>query len=200
MCPMASISNRELTVDDNDDVNAVLPRSCSIAFCISEYFDPSLPSPFQDFDWEAAVKEIDVTCLSGIHSASSHSLHPSDASAETPSSFPFSKENEKRGTSRQSTLHRFIVNPNAKPRKISLDVEQPVEDPSLVEHSVGLVDIDEEAAKTWIYPGESLNSELLLISLVLGLSIVIYGLNFELDFRQFACRKCHLCPLHFVSS
>lgn len=124
MCPMASISNRELTVDDNDD----------------------------DFDWEAAVKEIDVTCLSGIHSASSHSLHPSDASAETPSSFPFSKENEKRGTSRQSTLHRFIVNPNAKPRKISLDVEQPVEDPSLVEHSVGLVDIDEEAAKTWIYP------------------------------------------------
>ncbi|XP_031736810.1 DEAD-box ATP-dependent RNA helicase FANCM isoform X5 [Cucumis sativus] len=126
--PMAT-SNREFTVDDNDDDD--------------------------DFDWEAAVKEIDVASLSGIHSASSHSLHPSltessDAAAETPASFPLSEENEKRGTSRQSTLHRFIV--NAKFRKKTMDVEKPVQDPGLVEDSVGLVDIDEEAAKTWIYP------------------------------------------------
>lgn len=122
-------SSREFTVDDNDDDD--------------------------DFDWEAAVKEIDVASLSGIHSASSHSLHPSltessDAAAETPASFPLSEENEKRGTSRQSTLHRFIV--NAKFRKKTMDVEKPVQDPGLVEDSVGLVDIDEEAAKTWIYP------------------------------------------------
>ncbi|XP_050937808.1 DEAD-box ATP-dependent RNA helicase FANCM isoform X2 [Cucumis melo] len=128
MCPMAA-SNREFTVDDNDDDD--------------------------DFDWEAAVKEIDVACLSGIHSASSHSLHPSltessDATAETPASFPLSEENEKRGTSRQSTLHRFIM--NAKFQKKTMDVEKPVQDPGLVEDSVGLVDIDEEAAKTWIYP------------------------------------------------
>ncbi|KAG6578303.1 DEAD-box ATP-dependent RNA helicase FANCM, partial [Cucurbita argyrosperma subsp. sororia] len=127
---MASTSNRKFIVDD-DDVN--------------------------DFDWEAAVKEIDVACLSGIHSASSRSLHSSllaspDASAENPASFPSPEENEKRGTSRQSTLHRFIINPNAKSQKKTPEVEEPVQDRALVEDSVCLVDIDQEAAKTWIYP------------------------------------------------
>ncbi|KAG7015875.1 DEAD-box ATP-dependent RNA helicase FANCM, partial [Cucurbita argyrosperma subsp. argyrosperma] len=126
---MASTSNRKFIVDDDDD----------------------------DFDWEAAVKEIDVACLSGIHSASSRSLHSSllaspDASAENPASFPSPEENEKRGTSRQSTLHRFIINPNAKSQKKTPEVEEPVQDRALVEDSVCLVDIDQEAAKTWIYP------------------------------------------------
>ncbi|XP_022939321.1 DEAD-box ATP-dependent RNA helicase FANCM isoform X3 [Cucurbita moschata] len=125
---MASTSNRKFIVDDDDD-----------------------------FDWEAAVKEIDVACLSGIHSASSRSLYSSllaspHASAENSASFPSPEENEKRGTSRQSTLHRFIINPNAKSQKKTPEVEEPVQDRALVEDSVCLVDIDQEAAKTWIYP------------------------------------------------
>lgn len=153
---MASTSNRKFIVDD-DDVNVSFLFLLNLPH-ISKSFDPYLPFPFQDFDWEAAVKEIDVACLSGIHSASSRSLHSSllaspDASAENPASFPSPEENEKRGTSRQSTLHRFIINPNAKSQKKTPEVEEPVQDRALVEDSVCLVDIDQEAAKTWIYPG-----------------------------------------------
>lgn len=154
---MESTSHREIIVDDDDDVNIALLFLVT-SYDISKFFDQSLPPPFQDFDWEAAVKEIDVACLSGIHSASSSSLHPSligpsNASAGNPTSFPFPEENTKRGTSRQATLHRFLANPNAKPRKKTLHVEEPVQDRGLLEESIGLVDIDEEAAKTWIYPG-----------------------------------------------
>ncbi|XP_022152476.1 DEAD-box ATP-dependent RNA helicase FANCM [Momordica charantia] len=129
MCPMASAIHREIIVDNDDD----------------------------DFDWEAAVKEIDVACLSGIPSTSSRSLHPSlvassDASADNPASFPFLEENKKRGASRQPTLHRFMVNPNTKLRNKTLDVEEPVQDRGIVEELDSLIDIDEEAAKTWIYP------------------------------------------------
>ncbi|XP_022718257.1 DEAD-box ATP-dependent RNA helicase FANCM [Durio zibethinus] len=93
-----------------------------------------------EFDWEAAVREIDKACENA--NSSSHF-------APSPPLPQFSKKN----TSRQSTLDRFIgkVGPRLSydnHRTIEVEVDVGVE----AEERVSPVHIDADAAKTWIYP------------------------------------------------
>ncbi|EOA39492.1 hypothetical protein CARUB_v10008097mg [Capsella rubella] len=93
----------------------------------------------EDFDWEAAVKEIDLACLKSSIPSSSSSTH------FTPLAKPLAK--------RQSTLDRFIGRTEHKPEN------QVASEPNFDEFDCGgnndmspLVRIDPETAKTWIYP------------------------------------------------
>lgn len=58
---------------------------------------------------------------------------------------------KKSGTCRQSTLDRFIGRADPTPQQQSLCSEE------LGDERVSHVDIDAEAAKTWIYPGSICN-------------------------------------------
>ncbi|KAL0700390.1 hypothetical protein Bca4012_056512 [Brassica carinata] len=94
-----------------------------------------------EFDWEAAVREIDLACLK--------SLNPSSSSSS--SSTHFTKDNDTKPpppAKRQSTLDRFIARPDHKP---------PPPPPLVFEcgnndDSSPSVGIDPETANTWIYP------------------------------------------------
>ncbi|XVF63305.1 hypothetical protein PTKIN_Ptkin09bG0077300 [Pterospermum kingtungense] len=93
-----------------------------------------------EFDWEAAVREIDKACENTKPSSSSH------FAASPPLSLA---QNSKKNTSRQSTLDRFIGrvgprSPTDNHRTVEVDIEG--------DDRVAFVDIDTEAAKTWIYP------------------------------------------------
>ncbi|KAL3503905.1 hypothetical protein ACH5RR_033746 [Cinchona calisaya] len=122
----------------------------------------------EEFDWEAAVREIDVACAQTTASVST--LNPKTEETHKrlvpnkPNSFPSS-------STRQSTLDRFIgiaSNSKWKPQEnlsygfprnnnnynyksiISNGGGEEVE--GNAEESVSFVKIDPEAAKTWIYP------------------------------------------------
>ncbi|XP_038996507.1 DEAD-box ATP-dependent RNA helicase FANCM-like isoform X5 [Hibiscus syriacus] len=95
---------------------------------------------FQDeFDWEAAVREIDKACddRNFASSSSSHFAPP-----------PLS-HTSKKNTSRQSTLDRFIGKVGPRPPEYNRTVEGYVDAEA---EEVSSVRIDAEAAKTWIYP------------------------------------------------
>ncbi|KAL5559339.1 hypothetical protein UlMin_035550, partial [Ulmus minor] len=87
-----------------------------------------------DFDWEAAVREIDVACETAKATSTSSPIAPPDN---------LDNYKKKPGTSRQSTLDRFVV---SKPQPESWDVGEPCDE------RVPNVEIDAEAAKSWIYP------------------------------------------------
>uniref|UniRef100_A0A2N9HDI2 Helicase ATP-binding domain-containing protein n=1 Tax=Fagus sylvatica TaxID=28930 RepID=A0A2N9HDI2_FAGSY len=106
------------------------------------------------FDWEAAVKEIDVACHAATATATATTKPSSSTShfapPETPK-FPSSSNTNKH--SRQSTLHNFIS--KAAPPRPQYQA------PNLVKinqdhfdggYGISCIDIDSEAAKTWIYP------------------------------------------------
>ncbi|KAL4324325.1 hypothetical protein GQ457_11G011450 [Hibiscus cannabinus] len=97
---------------------------------------------FQDeFDWEAAVREIDKACdkRNFASSSSSHfALHP-----------PPVPHISKKDTSRQSTLDKFIGKVGPRPPEYNRMVEGYVD---VEAEEVSSVHIDAEAAKTWIYP------------------------------------------------
>ncbi|XP_017981036.1 PREDICTED: uncharacterized protein LOC18592978 isoform X1 [Theobroma cacao] len=102
-----------------------------------------------EFDWEAAVREIDKACENTKPSSNNSSSH--FAPAHPPPLAQMSKKNTAAaaGTSRQSTLDRFIGKVGPRPpsdnhRTIEVEVEG--------EDRVASVGIDIEAAKTWIYP------------------------------------------------
>ncbi|WZY94193.1 hypothetical protein YC2023_066522 [Brassica napus] len=91
------------------------------------------------FDWEAAVREIDLACLKSVNPSSSSSTH-------------FTNGNGTKPAKRQSTLDRFIARADHKPPPPYPPV---VSDPSFecgTNDNTPSVGIDPETAKTWIYP------------------------------------------------
>ncbi|KAK8492167.1 hypothetical protein V6N11_046972 [Hibiscus sabdariffa] len=97
---------------------------------------------FQDeFDWEAAVREIDKACdkRNFASSSSSHFALP----------HPPVPHISKKDTSRQSTLDKFIGKVGPRPPEYNRMVEGYVD---VETEEVSSVHIDTEAAKTWIYP------------------------------------------------
>ena len=90
---------------------------------------------FLQFDWEAAVREIDLAYLKSLNPSSSSSTH-------------FTNDNGTKPAKRQSTLDRFIDRSTPDPPVVS--------DPSFecgTNDNTPSVGIDPETAKTWIYPG-----------------------------------------------
>ncbi|KAH8490160.1 hypothetical protein H0E87_022619 [Populus deltoides] len=108
-----------------------------------------------EFDWEAVVREIDASC-ERANSPSSTTINQASSSNFTP---PVNILNNssyssctKTGTCKQSTLDKFIgrANPPVKPT-----VEVRHHQGNGIINSDGrpcCVEIDAEAAKTWIYP------------------------------------------------
>lgn len=109
----------------------------------------------KEFDWEAAVREIDASC-ERANNPSSTTINQASSSNFTP---PVNILNNssyysctKTGTCKQSTLDKFIgrANPPVKPT-----VEVRHHQGNGIINSDGrpcCVEIDAEAAKTWIYP------------------------------------------------
>lgn len=98
----------------------------------------------KEFDWEAAVREIDVACQTGKPSSSSCNLENHESE----------KKKKKNGSnSRQSTLHEFVGKEVPRPQK-----ERSWDTVERGDERVCDVEIDAEAAKTWIYPGLILQS------------------------------------------
>ncbi|KAK8542499.1 hypothetical protein V6N12_015095 [Hibiscus sabdariffa] len=93
-----------------------------------------------EFDWEAAVREIDKACdnRNFASSSSSHFAPP-----------PPLPRVSKKDTSRQSTLDRFIGKVGPRPPEYNRMIEGYVD---VEAEEVSSVHIDAEAAKTWIYP------------------------------------------------
>jgi hypothetical protein len=114
---------------------------------------------FLQFDWEAAVREIDSACEAVA--ASTSSWQPHAASMSDTCSKPSSSKMG--GKVRQSTLERF-VDSFTKRRKGDEGFVQRIRETSVgvsdvqreenseLEHQIPSVAIDPEAAKTWIYP------------------------------------------------
>ncbi|KAI3431890.1 uncharacterized protein J3R85_007757 [Psidium guajava] len=107
-----------------------------------------------DFDWDAAVREIDAACESSRPSASSDpfktprvALAPLD-NAEV--SRVLSKKSN--GVSRQSTLDNFMGRSSMRtePDNMAIRVGQQIR--LDCNDGASCVEIDPEAAKTWIYP------------------------------------------------
>ncbi|CAH8254507.1 unnamed protein product [Arabidopsis lyrata] len=105
----------------------------------------------EEFDWEAAVKEIDLACLKTSNASSSSS----SSSHFTPLAHPpITGNSTKPPAKRQSTLDKFIGRTEHRPEN------QVVSQSNFDEFECGgndddkspLVGIDPEAAKTWIYP------------------------------------------------
>ncbi|KDO83873.1 hypothetical protein CISIN_1g037446mg, partial [Citrus sinensis] len=89
-----------------------------------------------EFDWEAAVREIDTACQS------------SKPSTSNSTNFNLcSKANKKPSTCKQSTLDKFFGNLGPKPQGT-----EEFNEGSSFDESLCHVQIDAEAAKTWIYP------------------------------------------------
>ncbi|KAK3033621.1 hypothetical protein RJ639_033746 [Escallonia herrerae] len=101
-----------------------------------------------EFDWEAAVQEIDVACQASKPFTWAPDVH-SHQVTDVPTCLPI--PDKRPGTSRQSTLDRFMGIPNSMPeiKKAHRDQDQyNVE----FDEMPSCVKIDAEAAKTWIYP------------------------------------------------
>ncbi|XP_057504285.1 DEAD-box ATP-dependent RNA helicase FANCM isoform X2 [Actinidia eriantha] len=101
-----------------------------------------------EFDWEAAVREIDVACEASKQSTSNPIHHPL-AETNTQSSINTHKESF---ASRQSTLDRFIQKERPGVRLEKENVWEINQDKVEASEGVSCVKIDSEAAKTWIYP------------------------------------------------
>ncbi|GLT75317.1 hypothetical protein SLA2020_470510 [Shorea laevis] len=115
----------------------------------------------EEFDWEEAVRQIDEACQSAKPSTSSLN-YPSSHFVPPPvgeNSNGFRPEGERKpgGSSRQSTLDRFmgrVVGPSRPSSENHRKFED--RDPECVvvegDERVPSIDIDAGAAKTWIYP------------------------------------------------
>nr|CAD1842023.1 unnamed protein product [Ananas comosus var. bracteatus] len=157
-------------LDDGDDVRLAPSFSMIYFFVLSILlfiflFFP-LPHPLlypQDFDWDAAVREIDSACRVASTSTSDRQgfAAPPAASSSAPESRP--KPAKINGKARQLTLERF-VDSFTKRKKIGdgpfgsriWERDAPVDQGKEGNPGAGdeppAVRIDLEAAKTWIYP------------------------------------------------
>ncbi|CAA7024326.1 unnamed protein product [Microthlaspi erraticum] len=112
---------------------------------------------FEDdgFDWEAAVREIDLVCLQKASNASSSSTH---FTPPPPPPIPKPNVTKRPPAKRQSTLDSFVGRPEHRPP--SPPENQVASDPNFDAFECGdnnndkspCVGIDPETAKTWIYP------------------------------------------------
>ncbi|KAM5574913.1 DEAD-box ATP-dependent RNA helicase FANCM [Rosa sericea] len=92
-----------------------------------------------DFDWEAAARAVDVVTQTTANPSSSHFAPPPPIQKPA---FPPIFHN-KPGTSRQTTLDRFIGKPAPNPQPEIRDCG---------DERVSRVQIDAEKANTWLYP------------------------------------------------
>ncbi|KAK3036008.1 hypothetical protein RJ639_031181 [Escallonia herrerae] len=101
-----------------------------------------------EFDWEAAVQEIDVACQASKPFTWAPDVH-SHQVTDDPTCLPI--PDKRPCTSRQSTLDRFMGIPNSMPeiKEVLRDQDQ---DNVEFDETPSCVKIDTEAAKTWIYP------------------------------------------------
>ncbi|KAM7507593.1 hypothetical protein LguiA_018046 [Lonicera macranthoides] len=90
----------------------------------------------EEFDWEAAVHEIDVAC--------------ENTNKSSASSFPIDHSHKKLGTSRQSTLDKFMRTTSVRTENQSGRDRNSYKEEG--DEGASCVKIDPEAAKTWIYP------------------------------------------------
>ncbi|XP_050233297.1 DEAD-box ATP-dependent RNA helicase FANCM isoform X2 [Mercurialis annua] len=108
-----------------------------------------------EFDWEAAVREIDVACQTATslqNDASSSRIYRFNSNSN-PNHIPNSNHvnMKKPGSSfKQSTLDRFIGNFQTDCNELNHQNVRVSGDDD--DQSVNCVEIDAEAAKTWIYP------------------------------------------------
>ncbi|KAJ4839280.1 hypothetical protein Tsubulata_011432 [Turnera subulata] len=117
-----------------------------------------------EFDWEAAVREIDVACENANNNPSSSNLAtthfaPRQNGAGSGGAFSVNENCRKKfGSCKQSTLDRFIgkVGRAGMQPKIPGSGRVECKDDGAVlggdEGLMSCIDIDTEAAKTWIYP------------------------------------------------
>ncbi|RRT73676.1 hypothetical protein B296_00014111 [Ensete ventricosum] len=116
----------------------------------------SLP---QEFDWEAAVREIDDACQ--LASASTSTSNPQCFATPVATTGAPANLWRRGGEGRQSTLDRFVVDFHVTKRTRNDDGDrfgsrgrEAKEEQNLVGgDEQPAVNIDLEAAKTWIYPG-----------------------------------------------
>ncbi|XP_059630912.1 DEAD-box ATP-dependent RNA helicase FANCM [Cornus florida] len=106
---------------------------------------PEMVVDDDEFDWEAAVREIDVACEKTKPSTSLPIEHPHQV-------FTKNKTQKKHGSSRQSTLDHLIGKAVPKPRVEKWDVRDRDQERIESDEIVSCINIDAEAAKTWIYP------------------------------------------------
>lgn len=93
---------------------------------------------FQEFDWEAAVREIDVAC---------------ETSNVSTSSSNHQRNSKKPLATKQSKLDKFFTNAPPRPQPQPQRQSPPSPTPGFeLEEESCYVQIDTEAAKTWIYP------------------------------------------------
>lgn len=134
-------------------------RGRTLSLSISPF---DLSVSVQDFDWDAAVREIDIACENSKPSTSTASVDPfrtpcfaSSDALHRSSNAQFAADKRMNGAPRQSTLDKFIG--RAGPR-IELESRAvAIEDCGHLDSSGGMncVEIDAEAANTWIYPGNA---------------------------------------------
>uniref|UniRef100_A0A803M4Z6 Fanconi anemia group M protein n=1 Tax=Chenopodium quinoa TaxID=63459 RepID=A0A803M4Z6_CHEQI len=108
----------------------------------------------EDFDWEAAVREIDVACQSNAAKTleTPPPPQPSNVTFGGNNLWKNHQFNKVQNNSRQLTLDRFISNGSSK-SGVENEIECRVEDEQIrVQERACYVDVDLEAAKTWIYP------------------------------------------------
>ncbi|KAF5732139.1 hypothetical protein HS088_TW18G00828 [Tripterygium wilfordii] len=112
-----------------------------------------------EFDWEAAVREIDVSCQNAKPSTSSTPQNcsssyfaPPDGTTSMRNSNNLCSVKKGPSTCKQSTLDKFIGKEIPRPHSEGLEVENPKEVWTEADERVPFVAVDAEAAKTWIYP------------------------------------------------
>lgn len=113
-----------------------------------------------DFDWEAAARAIDVVYQTQASKPSTSLPDQSSHFAPPPNNPPIqnsvasiSENMKKPGSSRQTTLDQFIGRACPRPQPESRDVQEHNRDCNEGDGRVSSVQIDTEAAKTWMYPG-----------------------------------------------
>ena len=98
----------------------------------------------QDFDWEAAVREIDVACQSSSTKAQRIPLVKNGSNHQL---------NKVQNNCRQLKLDEFLSNGVSKSSTVNEVGVRGKDEEIKVQERGCYVDIDPEAAKTWIYPG-----------------------------------------------
>lgn len=121
---------------------------CFVILTLSLYF-------VQEFDWDSAVKEIDEATAISNRPSSSHfaSTSHSNQQIKEAHKYPFASS-----SSRQSTLDKFIQNSTKNAEKSSREQENrngfgARNGNEGESYGPSYVEIDPEAAKTWIFPG-----------------------------------------------
>ncbi|KAG9444162.1 hypothetical protein H6P81_015502 [Aristolochia fimbriata] len=110
----------------------------------------SLPLDDEEFDWDAAVREIDVAC--GGIALKSNQAEPSGATHGNSTKSDFVCPKKRNGVGgRQTTLDMFIGSKASK-EKIYPDESDYKGDVNRESNDGPYVKIDLEAARTWIYP------------------------------------------------